>query len=330
MELFYLFIFLLSATLTYFVRLIALKINFLDIPNHRSSHKTPTPSGGGIAIVTCFYVAIFYLFDSHLMSEINFLAILSLLVIVIIGFIDDRRHIPAKYRLIIHFIVASYITYIIGGLFDSNSLSTPLAYLGIISSVLFSVWMLNLYNFMDGIDALASIEAITVSAGAMILLYFVSDYQSIYILSCLSVSVLGFLLWNWPPAKIFMGDVASGFIGLLFALMSMITTQNNSLHFSIWLILLAYFISDSTYTLWIRFIKGEKIFESHNSHVYQILSRKYGHKPVSLSIALLNLFFLLPLAYAAQVSEAFRYVILLTAYIPILFFIQNIRKQNFG
>jgi len=185
-------------------------------------------------------------------------------------------------------------------------------------SLFYLVWLLNLYNFMDGIDGIAAIEAVTVVGSASFLLFLDDTDVSLYPLLALISAVLGFLFWNWPPAKIFMGDVGSAFIGILIGGFSLITANNGSLDFSIWLILLAVFITDATYTLLIRLFRGEKVYEAHRSHAYQFLSRQYGHKAVTTGVLMINVFWLLPLAWLGRQYSHFLVISLILAYVPLI------------
>lgn len=323
-----LFTFLVSFSITYLVRLIALKKNKLDIPNHRSSHKIPTPSGGGLGVVIGFYLALIFLWFNQYLETQYFIAILGIIVVVIVGFIDDYRPISAKFRLLIHFISALWICYFIGCL-DYEALSITWWQIALsITSIVYLVWLLNLYNFMDGIDGLAGVQGITVCLGAMAILISNNQTNHIPLLAVLSASLLGFLVWNWPPAKIFMGDVASGFIGILIGAISLITSQEQTLSLFTWLILMAVFISDATMTLISRLFNGENIVQSHNSHAYQVLSRQYGHKKVTMAIGIVNIVWLLPLAYTVQQELKSAEFILLTAYLPLIIIILNLRKHN--
>ncbi len=313
------FALVLSYGLTYLVRLFALHKNIIDTPNERSSHSVPTPRGGGLAIVIAFYTALFVLYFSGQLQSSVFMGLLGLSSIAVIGFIDDHKHIPASYRLVVHFAAATWSCYWLGviplGLGDI-AVFTFLAWGG---SLFYLVWLLNLYNFMDGIDGIATTEAITVLVSASVLIIFNEHIDGILLIMLVLVAaLLGFLLWNWPPAKIFMGDVGSAFLGILLASLSLVTANNGSLFFSIWLILLAVFITDATYTLLVRLFRGEKVYQAHRSHAYQYLSRQYGHKRVTMGVLLINVFWLLPLAGLANFYSQWLMVYIVLAYTPLI------------
>jgi len=311
-------VFFLSFTLTFFVKQFALKNNLLDIPNKRSSHIVPTPKGGGIAIVLSFYLAliIFFLLDEIKISV--FYGLLGIAIVAIIGFYDDKKHIPAVYRLIIHFIAAIWACLWLGVIPLETYNNWFIMSLVAVITLLYIVWLLNLFNFMDGIDGIAAAEAMTVIFSAVILLVSGSNNTNLELFLTLLAALSGFIIWNWPPAKIFMGDVGSAFLGILIASLSLITANNGSIDFIIWIILLAVFISDATYTLLVRLFNGERIYEAHKSHTYQHLSCQYGHKKVTMSIIAINLFWLLPLAWLGHFYNNFLVTCLILAYLPLI------------
>ncbi|MCU7835154.1 MAG: glycosyltransferase family 4 protein [gamma proteobacterium symbiont of Taylorina sp.] len=319
-EIIYFLAFVLSFSLTYYVRQFALKNNIIDTPNERSSHSIPTPRGGGLAIVLSFYFALISFFLTDSIEITIFYGLLGLSSIAIIGFIDDHNHVPARYRLLIHFSAAAWICYWLGIIpWGDNDNWMIVSFLWSMT-LLYLVWLLNLYNFMDGIDGIATVEAMTVIFSVILLIYSDNNSVNTELMIALFLALSGFIIWNWPPAKIFMGDVGSAFLGLLIAAFSLITANNGSLEFSIWLILLAVFITDATYTLLVRLFRGEKVYEAHRSHAYQILSRQYGHKIVTLGVLMINLFWLLPLAWLGHVVHSILIPCLLLAYIPLILF----------
>jgi Fuc2NAc and GlcNAc transferase len=159
------------------------------------------------------------------------------------------------------------------------------------------VWLLNLYNFMDGIDGIASVEAICVCLGAAII-YILTGHSDLLLLPLLlACAVAGFLFWNFPPAKIFMGDAGSGFLGIILGCLSLQGAWISSQFLWVWLILLGVFIVDATVTLIRRLIRGDKVYEAHRSHAYQFASRRVGkHLPVTSAVGVINLCWLLPVA----------------------------------
>ena len=298
----FLIAFIAALALTGLLRRYALAASLLDIPNARSSHSLPTPRGGGVAIVVVFLLGIIVLFKFGLLSIAMTTALLGAGAwVAVVGFIDDHQHIPARWRLLAHFIGAAWGLFWLGGVAPlalTEHILIDLGWFGTLLGAFYLVWLLNLYNFMDGIDGLASIEAMTVCAGGVLLSVFSSNTAGLnYTLILLIMAVAGFLVWNFPPAKIFMGDAGSGFLGIILGLFSLQAAQANPQLFWSWLILLGVFIVDATWTLARRFLHGEKVYEAHRSHAYQYASRHYAsHKTVTLAVATINIVWLLPIA----------------------------------
>ncbi|MFN3356348.1 MAG: glycosyl transferase, partial [Pseudomonas sp.] len=187
-------------------------------------------------------------------------------------------------------------------------------------SVFYLVWMINLYNFMDGIDGLASMEALAVTLSAAFLYWLTGMDSLIWPPLIMAAAVSGFLVFNFPPARIFMGDAGSGFIGLTLGVLSLYGTLAAHQFLWSWLILLGVFIVDATYTLGRRLLRGEKVYEAHRSHAYQSASRVRGsHLFVTLSVGLINLFWLLPIAALVACLKLDGSIGLVMAYLPLIF-----------
>lgn len=314
----------LAGVLTWLLRRYALARSLLDVPNARSSHSLPTPRGGGVAIVVAFLLGLCIAFvaDLGVQERLFYALLVAGGGIALLGFLDDHGHIAARWRLLGHFVAAAWVLYWLGGLPPLEVLGTELrlGWLGNVLAALYLVWLLNLYNFMDGIDGIASIEAISVCLGGAFL-YMLSGASASgeLPLLILSAAVLGFLLWNFPPAKIFMGDAGSGFLGITLGILSLQAGWADPALFWGWLILLGVFVSDATLTLLRRLLRGEKVYEAHRSHAYQYAARSAGrHLPVTLAVAALNLCWLLPLAAAVVVDFLDGLWGVLLAYLPLL------------
>lgn len=309
--------------LTGALRRYALTNSLIDVPNARSSHTVPTPRGGGVAIVISFSSALPFLAFSGVISWVFTFSLLGAgLGIAVLGFLDDHGHIAARWRLLGHVLGAGFAVFWIGGLppITVFGILLNLSWLGQVCAVLYLVWMLNLYNFMDGIDGLASIEAITVCFGAVIIYAVCGFYLLIWPSALLAVTVAGFLCWNFPPAKIFMGDAGSGFLGIVLGILSLQAAWTSPALLWTWIILLGVFIVDATFTLVRRFVRGDKVYEAHCSHAYQFASRVYGkHLPVTIVVGLINVLWLLPIALFVTRLELNGLLGVLLAYTPLIY-----------
>jgi Fuc2NAc and GlcNAc transferase len=319
-----LFPFVCAFVLTAWLRRYALARRMIDIPNARSSHTVPTPRGGGAAIVIAFFAALMLLMSME--RSIGEAAppdpalLWALLggggLVAVVGFIDDHGHVAARWRLLAHFAAAC----LVAGL-ARNPLAGLLPFpelfaLPVITAVFFLVWMVNLYNFMDGIDGLASIEALCVFGGGAALLGFDHGVEALPPL-LLAAAVGGFLCWNWPRARIFMGDACSGFLGLALGVFALFTPAGNHGFWS-WMILAGVFICDASFTLVRRAFNGEKVHQAHRSHAYQRAAQRWGHFPVTLAAAAINIGWLFPLAALAWTDTISPVLALFIAYAPLV------------
>ena len=329
---FFLIFFVLAFGFTYFMRAYALKKNIIDNPNERSSHSTPTPRGGGVAVVCSYLLALAVLiYSQQLTLHIGLTLMAAGFVIALLGFLDDHGHINSMLRLAIHFLVAIGVVISLGGFAEVTVFNgVQLGFIANIIAVLFLVWLLNLYNFMDGINGIASVEAITTTVSMAILYYVFNLSLNSDLLWLLAACVSGFLLWNFPKAKIFMGDACSGFLGLTLGILALIALKENLALFCAWIICLGVFVVDATYTLIKRVLSGYKMYDAHRSHSYQILSRKWGsHTPVTLAIAAINLLWLFPIAYITTTQQwAYPELAVLIAYLPLILLAIKLKAGN--
>lgn len=320
-----------SFVLTGLLRRYALARSLMDIPNERSSHTMPTPRGGGVAIVLTFLTSLILLelFDAHLNGL--FWALFGAGAwVMLIGFIDDHRHIPARWRLLLHFVGAGWALIWLSGLppLPVFGVTLDLGWLGHIIAAVYLVWLLNLYNFMDGIDGIAGIEAVTVCLGGVVLYLLspVGDFIWMLPMLLLAAAVVGFLFWNFPKAKIFMGDAGSGFVGIVLGILSIQAAWIMPELFWAWVILLGAFVVDATATLIRRVLRGEKFYEAHRSHAYQYGSRKFkGHVPVSLAFGVINLFWLLPIASLVVLGYLDGVLGIVIAYAPLILLVIHLK-----
>lgn len=290
----------------------------LDTPNNRSSHQSPTPRGGGIAIAASVLIAAFLATTmGYLDKSIWAWLIAPAILISLLGILDDFFNLSIKLRLAIQFILATTGILLLRTTQPSFSL---LDYALLITMIFFVTWMTNLYNFMDGINGLAALELISVCTG-MILIYTLLDTResSIYLMLILAASVCGFLYWNFPNARLFMGDSGSLFLGFCLGLLALESANENLNLVAAWLIMLAVFVVDATYTLLYRIISGQAFSQAHKSHSYQKCAVKYqSHARVTLTIVAINILWLFPLALGTAINFLHPLIGLVIAYIPLL------------
>jgi len=252
------------------------RLAIMDHPNERSLHAHPVPRSGGIAILLAATAGWGWLLVTHDMPAPLPWIMAAVVVVAAVSLLDDLYELPARIRLPVHMLAAILI--LLGGM------ALPWDWLGWIISLLGIVWMLNLYNFMDGMDGFAG--GMTVAGFGFLGLAVWLTGSETYALYCwiISASALGFLCFNFPPARIFMGDAGSATLGLLAAGFSLWGIHDGL--FPLWFPLLVFspFWLDATITLIRRGLRGEKVWRAHRSHYYQRLVRMgWGHKKTVLA-----------------------------------------------
>lgn len=264
----------------------------IDRPNQRSSHVRPLPRSGGVSIVLTFLLGMVFIItqgDITLISKQYMWGfVISAMLIAIISLIDDIYNKSAQFKLVTHIIAVTIV--LASGIVIDHLALPGLGYisLGLSGYVISFLWILgltNAVNFMDGIDGL--VAGCTVIASLFFMA--ISFYQgsSFVYVTCytLLAGALGFLFLNFYPARIFLGDVGSAFIGFTFATLAIIAARYDASHTSFLVMPLLMFniIYDSVFTLIRRAIKGENILQAHRDHLYQLLVRcDFNHREVSL------------------------------------------------
>lgn len=310
---FYLVLFLLSLVLTYTMITIAKNNAMMAEVNERSSHTTPTPHGGGIAIAITWFIGITYLFIYDTLSLQLYLTLLLGFFLALVSFLDDLYEINPKVRLVIHTFISFLALLFLGGLDTINLYFFTIEnqFITNLIALIMMVWFINLYNFIDGIDGYAGMQGVFMGIAGFLLFN-----DNLFLV--LAVSVLGFLVFNWQKAKIFMGDVGSTLLGFNIAVFTIYyNNQDGSL--MLWLILFALFWFDATYTLIRRIINKEKITQAHKKHLYQrMVQSGWSHQKVTLFALCLNIiiFFLLSVGY--NIFFTFIQVLILLSIITIL------------
>lgn len=292
----------------------------MDIPVARSAHQRATPRGGGIAIVISIYSFLFILASQGYLSLFQFSVLLCALPVAATGFADDIRSLSVKVRLPVHLLAAFVALALLGPVpepFFSGLVELPFILMSALLMVAL-VWLLNLYNFMDGIDTLAAGQCLFVSGAAAVLL---PDTQSALIWVCagLFLSTLGFFFWNMPPARLFMGDVGSTFLGFFLGLLGLLSHYDGSLSVWVWVLLMGVFIADTTYTLLRRRLSGHRVTQGHSTHAYQHLARRLGsHSQVAMVLTAVNLVWLFPLAWLATTYPEYGVVLAFSGIVPLM------------
>ena len=277
--------------MTYFIKSYAIKKSLVSEVNERSSHSTPIPHGGGIAIAITWFVGLSYLFYVDDIDGSLYTALMAGIVISIVSYLDDLFELSPKLRISVQAFVAFLGLYFLGGFesFNFGLFSIENQFFTNLFAFIMIIWFINLYNFLDGIDGYAGSEAIFLALAAFIL--FGGSHFIV-----LTVAVLGFLVWNWHKAKIFMGDVGSTLLGYNVAIFTIYYSNQESSDFWIWIILFGVFWLDGTLTLYRRYKQGEKLSQAHKKHAYQRLVQSgWSHERVVLASIFVNiiLFFII-------------------------------------
>ena len=264
------------------------RLHILDHPNERSLHASPTPRTGGVAMVLAIVIGVLVLpllTGAGMSRELLWLGS-GALAVAGVSYLDDRRHIPVVSRLMAHVFAGGLL--VAGGLVAESlqlpgvSYPAPVWATGFMT-VLFVVWMINLYNFMDGMDGFAGGMAIF-GFGSFAVMGWLADHDLFFAMNLIVVTAAtGFLIFNFPPARIFMGDTGSSTLGFLAAAMSLWADREGS--FPLWIALLVFspFIVDATVTLLQRLWRREKIWQAHKAHYYQrLVQLGWGHRKTVL------------------------------------------------
>jgi UDP-N-acetylmuramyl pentapeptide phosphotransferase/UDP-N-acetylglucosamine-1-phosphate transferase len=320
-----------SVILTGFLAGILKKNNILDIPNERSSHIISTPRGGGIGIVSSIIIG--WIVDRtfiHTLNSHDIIILGSSFGLAIVCFIDDIRGLPAASKLIFQIVFMFPGFWIIsetGGMFRG--------WLDIELDILFTgllwLWFINLFNFMDGIDGLTGVEVFVLGLGlAVFSVTGIINEQVLGPSIIFMTSALGFLVWNWAPAKVFLGDVGSIPLGYLIGWSLISITSETISHHSLLVIILilpGYYLADASITLGGRILKRKNIFEAHRDHFYQkAVQNGASHSTVCLAVLVVNILLLLIALMFAGSKPIFA---LITSGVVIgILFLWMLRKQK--
>jgi Fuc2NAc and GlcNAc transferase len=304
--------------------------HWLDIPNDRSSHETPTPTAGGMAFVTVFCIAALLVFRVEDPGFNYSLVLLLGFSIAVLGLMDDIFQLGIGPRLSTQAVAVFGVLAIFGSpVLPFFGLGLDLGFIGYLLIFAAMLWFINLFNFMDGLDGIATMETLFILL-SVIWLTFSDDSEALRNLSLLLVACLsGFLLVNFPPARLFMGDCGSNFLGFILGVAALISTTSGLTNIWVWSILAGVFIVDSTYTLIKRMSDGETWYYAHRNHAYQIAARRLNsHLQVVMLASAINIFWLLPLAWICHRYPDWGLVLVMIAWLPLLLLTMKVRASQ--
>lgn len=272
-----------------------------DLPNERSSHTRPVPRGGGIGVMLAIWTGLLVLGPtSRFMPEAGLL--FSSAVLAVVSVVDDGRPLPAAVRVILQVAVVAFALYVMVDIIPLPSFLP--AGLVLFLAGLGWIWFINLYNFMDGIDAITSVETLSVGVGMAVVWWLAGMPASWFPATLLAVAaagaMLGFLVWNRHPARIFLGDVGSIPLGFMLGAALLWMALSGQPEAAV--ILPLYYLTDATITLLKRLFRGEKVWLAHREHFYQRASNEHGRGPVAVvgAIAVTNVGLIACAAYSVD------------------------------
>ena len=316
-------------------------MSWIAAVNDRSSHLSATPIGGGVSIVFSLLLGLILQMSTfQVIPYYILLLIIGIFLLAVIGFLDDLLEVSIIYRLIVQFGIVSIFLVLS---FSTLTITSAVGKMALFAATLFVlVWWINLYNFMDGIDGIAAIQSISILVCYLVLIslrvqegdVIAREILTYSIVVCLA-SVTGFIVFNWSPAKIFMGDVGSLPIPYFIGVIAIIGLFSKLAPIWSWIIPTGVFTVDASYTLGRRILQREIWWKPHRTHAYQNLAvwlqakhnkgdevrtRAAAHRLVSLLILVFNIFWLTPLALFSQAYPSFGILILVVAWFPILLY----------
>ena len=302
----------------------ALSLHIHAEPNYRSLHPTITPRGAGIVVACADLAAVAVGYWLGVIQHPYFLIFFAGgTVVALVGFADDRFDLPAILRLAVQLAASCWILFWFGGMppLGLGAMVIDLGWIGGILAALAMVWFFNLFNFMDGIDGIATSGTMYVTAAAASILLINGAYPLGLLSALLCAATAGFVYFNWPPARVFLGDSGSSFFSYTIAALILGSLWSDGMSLWTWLILLGYFVVDTTVTLLIRLVTVKKWYRAHRSHAYQNLARIWeNHLKVVQLVLLIELFWLFPLALLSVWMHEIAPLIAAIAFFPIVIF----------
>lgn len=269
----------------------------MDLPNERSSHVIPTPRGGGliIAIVT---LVVYFVGSFVGLYQLSWGFVTGALLILIVSWLDDVYSVPFIWRLLVHSVAAMMLIcsngYVSAISLPDGVQTVNIGWFGAVLTFLWIIWLVNAYNFMDGIDGIAGLQALTAGLGWLVL----GSNWNLPVGTMLGGTVMfvsfAFLFHNWPPARIFMGDAGSAFLGFVFAGLPLLERPESKVNAGflpiagvlfVWL-----FVFDSVFTFLRRAGRFEKVWQAHREHLYQrLVLSTFSHRSTTLIYGLISI-----------------------------------------
>lgn len=316
---------MLSVIITNIYRKQAIKKKILDTPNERSSHHEPIPRGGGIVFAFLWIASCSLTGVIGLVSIDDFILFLpSAIIVGFVGFLDDTKGLSAPTRAFFH-IFAAFVLFI-NICVEIEYLLKDTSYFHFFWYYFFGIlgvaWSINLFNFMDGTDGIATCEGILVLGVGGGVLYYFGAFDLAFIAWILVSVLMGFLWWNKPKANIFMGDVGSGLIGFMIGAIAVVSKVKHDVPITIWIILYMSFWFDASVTLLRRFFNNEKWYKAHKQHAYQKLHHilNKSHKEVLIYYMVQNVV-LAGLAIGALLLHSYFLGLFLALFVVAIFYL---------
>ena len=312
------FVYVLSLFGTIYYRKFAINNNILADLNFRTLHDKPTPKGGGVVFSMVFVFFVFFLYFINLVEfELMLVFGIGAGLATTVGYIDDLKSIGSIKKLILQFLLVVLILYVFNG-GPLSMIERLSGWPGWTISAFLLLWLINVYNFIDGIDGLAISGAILILITLLLTFYITNNTSNLVPLFLLLLaSCLGFLFFNWPKASIFMGDSGSIFLGYCFGAFIVYSLMNNEISFLTWLVVFGYYLGDTTTTTLIRMMLLKKWYNPHRSHAYQNIARTLdNHAIVSFGVMVYHILWLLPLAIWTVLKPNFGLIAVVLAFLP--------------
>ncbi|QWE29014.1 hypothetical protein [Polynucleobacter sp. AM-7D1] len=303
---------------------IAIRRNFIANPNFRSLHQIPIPTGAGV-VFSSICIACFFL--EYTIGNVDKSLYLILLIggvfSIIIGFVDDTVGLSPSKKLLAQICLSGLSIFCLDGGSILNIPYLP-AWVNAVICWIGLLWLINLYNFIDGIDGLAAGGGLFFCVSAMVLIFLSQSTQGeIFLpLALVGTCLATFLVFNFPKASLFMGDSGSIFLGFFFGVIIVYTVNHGAISLFTWLILFGYFAGDTTLTTITRIFMVKKWYGAHRSNAYQNIARISGsHVKVLSGVLAYKIFWLFPIALLSIFYPDYNFVLLLLAYLPVAFFV---------